>query len=178
MSIHLFQSTVASWFLRPRALNLVLAAWLSLSALLFPHLPAQRVVSLLSGIAAAGLALMARRSVAAHRAVVAVGFGIILSFFLFWPLPATAWNNTVVAIAMAWLATMDPDQFSSGRSPARPFLAILTARLDFQRVRKVTARPALRPKNERPEARSSVSAPLLAWNEKCWEQSRPVDPAN
>ena len=119
MSIDLLQSTVASWLLRPRALNLVLAAWLSVSAFLFPHLPAQRVVSLLSGIAGVALALMARRSVMAHRAVVAVAFWIILSFFLFWPLPATAWNNTVIAIAMVCLATMKPDQFSSRRRRLR-----------------------------------------------------------
>jgi hypothetical protein len=49
--------------LRPRALNLVLAGWLSVSAFLFPHLPGQRVVSLLSGIAGVALAFMARRSV-------------------------------------------------------------------------------------------------------------------
>lgn len=119
MSIQLLQSAVASWLFRPRALNLVLAAWLSVSAFLFPHLPAQRVVSLLSGVAGIALALMARRSLAAHRAVAALAFGIILSFFLFWPLPATAWNNTVVAIAMACLATRDPDQFSSGRRRVR-----------------------------------------------------------
>ncbi len=119
MSIQLLQSTVASWFLRPRALNLVLAGWLSVSAFLFPHLPAQRVVSLLSGIAAVTLGLMARRSVVAHRAVAAVAFWIILSLFIFWPLPATAWNNTVVAIAMVWFATMKPDQFSARRRRVR-----------------------------------------------------------
>jgi hypothetical protein len=55
----------------------------------------------------------------AHRAVVAVAFWIILSFFLFWPLPATAWNNTIVAIAMVCFATMNPDQFSSRRRRLR-----------------------------------------------------------
>jgi hypothetical protein len=119
MSLHLLPSEIASWVLRPRALNLVLAAWLSVSAFLFPHLPAQRVTSLLSGIAAITLALLARRSLAAHRAVVAVGFWIILSLFLFWPLPTTAWNNTVVALAMVCFATMNPDQFSSRRRRPR-----------------------------------------------------------
>jgi len=119
MSIHLLPSAVTSWVLRPRALNLVLAAWLSVSAFLFPHLPAQRVVSLLSGIAAVTLALLARRSLVAHRAVVAVAFWIIFSFFLFWPLPTTAWNNTVVALAMVCFATMNPDQFSMRRRRLR-----------------------------------------------------------
>jgi hypothetical protein len=60
-----------------------------------------------------------QHSVVAHRAVVAVAFWIILSFFLFWPLPATAWNNTIVAIAMVCFATMNPDQFSSRRRRLR-----------------------------------------------------------
>ena len=106
MTTRPLQAAVASGLLRPRTLNLILAAWLSASAFLFPHLPAQRIISLLSGISALTLGFLARRSILAHRAVAVVAFWVILSFFFFWPLPTTAWNNTVVAVAMVCFATI------------------------------------------------------------------------
>jgi hypothetical protein len=115
MTTRPLQAAVASGFLRPRTLNLILAAWLSVSAFLFPHLPAQRIVSLLSGSGALTLALLARRSILAHRAVAVVAFWVILSFFFFWPLAATAWNNTVVAIAMVCFSIMNPEHLPRRR---------------------------------------------------------------
>jgi hypothetical protein len=117
MTTHPLRIAVASisMRLRPRMLNLILGAWLSASAFLFPHVAAQRVISLVSGIGAVSLALLARRSTLAHRAVAVVAFWLILSFFLFWPLPATAWSNTVVAVAMVCFATMDPERLPRRR---------------------------------------------------------------
>lgn len=101
--------------LRPRAINVALATWLVASVFVFPHAPAQRLISLLAGITALSLALLAQRSLVAHRTVAVVAFGVILSFFFFWPLPATALNNTAVALAMVALAFLNPDRFSTSR---------------------------------------------------------------
>ena len=52
-------------------------------------------------------------------------------------------------------------------APTPSLLPVLTADLDFQLVRKVTDRPAWRPKNERPGVHSSVSPAFWPWNERC-----------
>ena len=156
MSIHFLRSAVASRLLRPRTLNLVLAGWLSVSALLFPHLPAQRVVTLLAGIAALTLALLARRSVMAHRAVVAVAFCIILDRV----------EQHSGRDRDGVLRRHEPGPLLIA-SPTSPLLSALTFYPGHPVVRKATDRPALRRKNERAEQRSAVSPASWPWNERC-----------
>jgi hypothetical protein len=102
----------------PRTLSAALGCWLAISAMAWPHSTIQRASTFLSGAAIVILELAFRRSEWAHRATGLVGTWVVLSLFLIWPRPLTAWNNLSVGLLVASLSAGDADR-SIGRRRRR-----------------------------------------------------------
>lgn len=91
-------------------LNATIGCWLAISAIAWPHSMIQRVSTLLSGVTIVFLELVFRNSEPAHRATGLVGSWVVLSLFIIWPRPLTAWNNVAIGLLIASLAAMDGDR--------------------------------------------------------------------
>jgi hypothetical protein len=87
----------------PRILSIVLGAWLTFSAFLWPHTTAQRVNSWAVGILAVVAGLVALAVPAARYVGTALAVWIFVTAWL-WVIPGqspgTVWNNAFVGIAM------------------------------------------------------------------------------
>ncbi len=92
----------------PRVLNAVLALWLLASSVLWPHAPAQRISTIISGALVLLLEWLSRKVEWAHRLSGLVATWVILALFVIWPSPITAWNNLLVGLTIAVLSTLDP----------------------------------------------------------------------
>lgn len=93
-----------------RAVNTALGCWLAASAIVWPHSAAQRANTLLAGVAIVVLERFSRKHEWAHRATGLVGSWVVLSLFLLWPRPLTAWNNLVTGLLVATLSASDPNR--------------------------------------------------------------------
>ena len=89
---------------------MLLAGWLVLSALAWPHQLKQQVSTILSGLLVVGLESLYRRYEWAHRATGLVATWVILSMFWIWPRPLTAWNNLLVGLLIAVFSALEGDR--------------------------------------------------------------------
>ncbi|HXI60517.1 MAG TPA: hypothetical protein VNO55_30860 [Polyangia bacterium] len=94
----------------PRFFNTALAGWLAVSALLWPHSTPQRISTFVSGALILLLETAARRVEWAHRLTGLVASWVILSLFVIWPRPMTAWNNLLIGVAVAVFSVMEADR--------------------------------------------------------------------
>ena|SRR5258708_6447325 len=107
------------WLRRtPRTFNAALGCWLALSTLAWPHSPAQRLSTFLSGAVIVILELSGRKTDWAHRLTGLVASWVVMSLFLIWPRPLTAWNNVVIGLLIASLSAMEPDRLLTRRHRA------------------------------------------------------------
>jgi hypothetical protein len=110
----------------PRIVNVVLGAWLFISAFLWPHTAAQRTNSWVCGVLCIVFALVATTAPWARY------LNTVLAIWLFisaWALPAisaaTVWNNVLVAIAIFVVSLVPSERtttpgFFDRTAPPRP----------------------------------------------------------
>lgn len=102
-----------------RIVNVVLGAWLFVSAFVWRHSPPQLTNSWVVGVLCVAFALIAMSMPSARYLNTALSIWLFLSAFL---LPristATLWNNVLVAIAI-FVVSLVPSEEAPLRRPAR-----------------------------------------------------------
>ncbi|HVR61257.1 MAG TPA: hypothetical protein VMU50_05125 [Polyangia bacterium] len=96
--------------LTPRTLNAVLGCWLAISAVAWPHSGTQRASTLLSGATIVLLEVAGRKNQWAHRTTGLIATWVVLSLFVLWPRPRTAWNNLGAGLLIASLSVIEADR--------------------------------------------------------------------
>lgn len=102
-----------------RGINVILGAWLLISAFIWQHAAAQFWNTLIMGIIVAGFALGALRIPQLRFVNTAAAAWLLVSI---WALPtmssATAWNNGLVAVAIFVVSLVGPELAARVRRPA------------------------------------------------------------
>lgn len=100
-----------------RILNVILGAWLFVSAFVWPHGAAQRTSACLIGALCVLFALLSRTVPWAQYLITILAIWLFISA---WALPpetvGTMWNNAMVAIAM-FVFSLIPDRPTRGAPP-------------------------------------------------------------
>ena len=105
----------------PRYANIVLGAWLFLSAFAWPHRDASFTNSWLAGVLIVAFSVGSLAAPALRWANVLVALWLMLTTVFLWPsTPTTVWNNVIVGLLVFMLSAVTIPGSRAGGAGTRP----------------------------------------------------------